>query len=364
MKKIRVLHTEWSDGWGGQEIRIINEMEALRKKGVELFLATRENAKIKNEAVKKDFKVFTLPFNGNLDFKTIFGLMKIIKKYDIDIVNTHSGKDTWVGGIAAKLSGVKFIRTRHLSNPINPSRLNFINELADFIITTGESVKEDMIRKNRIKPEKIESIPTGVDEEIFNPIKYDRKKEREKLSIKENQIAIGILAVLRRFKRHDIFLKMAKEISKKYPEVVFLIAGEGPQKENIKKLIKEFDLEEKVKMLGHTKEPEKFLSAIDILVLTSDSKEGVPQSVIQGLMMQKCVIATDVGSVKDLYNGKNFILIKPNDLDSLIKAVENVIEDKELRDRYSKNARDFVVHNFSKSKMAEKILNIYKRILK
>lgn len=363
MKKINVLHTEWSDGWGGQEIRIINEMEALREKGIELFLATRSHAKIKDEAIKRGFKVFSLPFRGNLDLKTIFGLVKIIKDYNIDIVNTHSGKDTWVGGIAAKLSGAKFIRTRHLSNPINPSKLNFINELADFIITTGESVKNDMIKNNRIKPEKIESIPTGVDEDIFNPIKYNRKIEREKFGIKEDQIAIGILAVLRKFKRHDIFLKMVKEIEKKYPEVIFLIAGDGPQKENIKKMIKEFNLEKKIKMIGHTNEPEKFLSAIDILVLTSDSKEGVPQSVIQGLMMGKCVIASDVGSVKDLYNGKNFILVKPQDVNSLVKAVENVIINKELRDKYSKNAREFVVRNFSKKIMAEKILNVYKKVL-
>jgi glycosyltransferase involved in cell wall biosynthesis len=363
MKKIKVLHTEWSDGWGGQEIRIINEMEALREKGVELFLATREHAKIKDEAIKRGFKVFTLPFRGNLDFKTLFGLVKIIKKEKIDIINTHSGKDTWVGGIAAKLSGAKFIRTRHLSNPINPSRFNFINELADFIITTGESVREDMIKNNRIKPQKIISIPTGVDEKIFDPSKYDRKKEREKFGIKENQIAIGILAVLRQFKRHDLFLKMAKEISKKYPKTIFLIAGDGPQKENIKKMIKEFNLEKKIKMIGHTKEPEKFLASIDILVLTSDSKEGVPQSVIQGLMMEKCVIASDVGSVKDLYNGKNFILVKPNDVNDFIKAIEKVIKDIELREKYSKNAREFVVKNFSKGKMAEKILRIYKQIL-
>ena len=152
---MKVLHTEWSDGWGGQEIRIISEMEILREMGVELVLATRENAKIKKEAQKRGFKVYTLPFNGKFDFKTFFSLKNIIKKENIDIVNTHSGKDTWVGGLAAKTSKIKFIRTSHLSNPINPSRINFINELADFIITTGSGVREAMIKNNRIKPNKI-----------------------------------------------------------------------------------------------------------------------------------------------------------------------------------------------------------------
>ena len=137
IKTIRVLHTEWSNGWGGQEIRIIHEMKMMRSEGAEVYLACRENSLIKDEAIANNIKVFSLPFRGNTDLKTLFHLKKIIKYYSIDIVNTHSGKDTWVGGLAAKLTGVKFIRTRHLSNKINPSRLNFINELADYIFTTG-----------------------------------------------------------------------------------------------------------------------------------------------------------------------------------------------------------------------------------
>ena len=49
-KVIKVLHTEWSDGWGGQEIRIINEMIAVREQGVEVFLACRDCATIKQKA--------------------------------------------------------------------------------------------------------------------------------------------------------------------------------------------------------------------------------------------------------------------------------------------------------------------------
>ena len=182
-KAIKVLHTEWSDGWGGQEIRIINEMIAVREKGVEVFLACRDHATIKQKALENNIKVFTLPFSGNADFKTLFLLKKIIKSFAIDIVNTHSGKDTWVGGLAAKLAGVKFIRTRHLSNPIRSTRTNFINELADYIFTTGESVRTNMIKYNRIQPERIQSIPTGIDDDIFDPVKYDRAVCRQKLNL-------------------------------------------------------------------------------------------------------------------------------------------------------------------------------------
>lgn len=355
---IKVLHTEWSDGWGGQEIRILNEMLGVKEKGIEVMLVCKENAKIKEKALSEDIKVFTLPFKGNTDLKTLFNLIKIIKKEKIDIVNTHSGKDTWVGGLAAKLSGVKFIRTRHLSNPIRTSRLNFINELADYIFTTGESVRTDMIHNNRIHANKIMSIPTGIDSHKFNPNNFISKESRDFYNIKDDEIAIGIIAVLREFKKHEVFLKMADMLVKKNAKVKFFIAGDGPRKKIIEDLIIEYGLEQHVIMLGHITEPEKLLSALDIFVLTSDSKEGVPQSVTQALMMNTCVIATDVGSTKDLYN-ENFFLVPKDNPEIIYTIISDLLEDTHVLKQYKQNSRDYVVKHFSQTIMIEKIIKIY-----
>ena len=359
-KTIRVLHTEWSDGWGGQEIRIIHEMKMMRSEGVEVYLACRENSIIKDEAVANNIKVFTLPFKGNADLKTLLYLKKIIKYHSINIVNTHSGKDTWVGGFAAKLAGVKFIRTRHLSNKINSSRLNFINELADYVFTTGEKVRDDMIKYNRINENKIISIPTGIDESIFNPASYNRAECRRELKIKDSEIAIGILAVLRKFKRHDLFLKMAKSLIKKFPNkgLVFFIAGNGPQKENIEKIINKLNLTEHVKMIGHINNAPKFLCAIDVLVLSSDSKEGVPQSVMQGLLMNKKVVSSDTGSTRDLFHNNNFQLVQRGDEAALINGVSIFLNNL---DKVS--TRKHMIKNFSSKVMVKKIMTSYKEIL-
>ena len=359
-KVIKVLHTEWSDGWGGQEIRIINEMIAVREQGIEVFLACRDHAIIKQKALENNIKVFILPFRGNADFKTLFSLRKIIKEHSIDIINTHSGKDTWVGGLAAKLAGSKFIRTRHLSNRIRSSRTNFINELADYIFTTGESVRANMIRFNRIKPEKIQSIPTGIDADLFDPDKYNKQVCRKLCNIKNNEIAIGMVAVLRQFKRHDLFLQMAKALIERYPEknLTFLIAGDGPQKENIIAWIDELDLAVNVKLLGHVNQVPELLSALDIFVLSSDSKEGVPQSVMQALLMNKTVVSTDSGSTKDLFHQNNFQIVEVSSVNALVNGVIYYLEQGKTKD-----TREFIVSNFSKTVMTKKIMNIYQELV-
>lgn len=359
MKTIRVLHTEWSDGWGGQEIRILGEMLAVREQGVEVFLACRADARIREQAGGHGIPVFVLPFRGNLDLITLFSLIRIIRREHIDIVNTHSGKDTWVGGIAAKLAGSRFIRTRHLSNPINPSRTNFINGLADYILTTGESVRMDMIRNNRIRPSRIQSVPTGIDEERFNPEHYNREANREWLGISPREIAVGIVAVLRRFKRHDILLEVAGRLCARYGNLKFVIAGDGPIREEIEATIRDKGLQDNIIMLGHIDEPERVLSALDIFTLTSDSKEGVPQSVMQALLMKLPVVATAAGSTADLYHDGNFILIEPADAIVLEKALSGLIEDKALRARYADKARPYIAEHFSQKVMVKRLLDIY-----
>lgn len=356
VNNMKVLHTEWSDGWGGQEIRIINEMIAVREQGVEVFLACRDHSIIKEKAIENGIKVFVLPFRGNVDFKTMFALVKIVKDNDIDFINTHSGKDTWVGGIAAKISGAKFIRTRHLSNRIRSSRLNFINEIADYVFTTGESVRADMIKYNRVDPEKIISIPTGIDDTIFDPSKFDRDFFRKKYNMSDDEIAVGIVAVIRRFKRHDLFVEAAEKLISKNKKMKFYIAGNGPVKGDIVDLVKKKGLENNIVFLGHVSNPAELLSALDIFTLTSDSKEGVPQSVMQALLMNKKVVATDVGSTKDLFYNDNFKLIQPNDVDEIVNSIDSLLTEKINLNR------EYIVNNFSKKVMVEKTLIVYKKL--
>ena len=114
----------------------------------------------------------------------------------------------------------------------------------------------------------------------------------------------------------------------------------------------------KVRMLGHVNEVPELLTALDVFVLSSDSKEGVPQSVMQALLMDKAVVATDSGSTQDLFNGNNFKIIKVGKIDSLVQAVSFYLDGN-----ISNYNRSFIVNNFSMAEMTKKIVQTYKLIL-
>ena len=217
-----------------------------------------------------------------------------------------------------------------------------------------------MIKYNRINPNVIKSIPTGIDTNIFFPEKYSKNKCREKFHLKESEIAIGIVAVLRQFKRHDLFIEMAKQLIDKYPnkKLKFLIAGNGPVRVKLERLILSHDLFDNVAMLGYLDNVPELLSALDIFVLSSDSKEGVPQSVMQALFMGKPVVATNSGSTKDLLDGNNFQLVGTNSSLELVKGVSNYIDNDKINVIGS-----LIDEKFSLNLMSKKIVTIYNKLL-
>src|SRR5689334_17265883 len=93
-------------------------MHGLREKGHEIFLAVEIDAQLGKRAKNSGFSVLEVSFKKKAILKTLPLLIHFIRKNKVDVVNTHSSSDAWVGGVAARLSGVKIIRTRHLSTPI------------------------------------------------------------------------------------------------------------------------------------------------------------------------------------------------------------------------------------------------------
>src|SRR5690554_68134 len=115
---MRILHTESSNGWGGQEIRILKESIGIRAKGHHVSLAVTQGGKLIEYARKEGFTVFPIDFRRSRALKAFGQLMQIVQDYDIDIINTHSSLDAWLGGLTARFLRKRVIRTRHLSTPI------------------------------------------------------------------------------------------------------------------------------------------------------------------------------------------------------------------------------------------------------
>src|SRR5262249_48120243 len=124
-----------------------------------------------------------MPMRRSLDFRSIFKLCRLLRQQQIDIVNTHSRIDSWIGSIAARLAGTPvLLRTRHLNMPLKPSPFNFVHHLPDRIVTCGEAIRHELIQRDGFAPERLVNIATGVDFSRFTP-KQSRANVRSALDL-------------------------------------------------------------------------------------------------------------------------------------------------------------------------------------
>ncbi len=359
---MRILHTEWSDDLGGQEKRVLSEAAGLRDKGHEVTIVCRENAKINGEAQKAGLEVKTLPLRKPYDVESILKLTTFIRKKRFDVVNTHSGIDSWIGGIAARLAGTPvLVRTRHLNIPLKRSPLNFIHYLPDMYITCGENMRENLVKQCGFPPERVISIPTGVDEEFFNVERNRERKRRFGVDDPDASVVVNI-GILRRVKGHEVTLKAASIVAKVIPEARFLLVGEGPRRKALQQMTDEMGLKNVI-FTGFIDDVKEVLAVADLSVLSSWS-EGLPQSLLQAMAAGVPVVATKVGGIPEVVkDGETGFLVEPGDHKGLAEKIIMTLQDgvdKNMLER----AREVVKRSHTTERMIERIEALYMDLLR
>ncbi|MFH1091883.1 MAG: glycosyltransferase [Pseudomonadota bacterium] len=279
--ELKVLHTEWSDGLGGQEMRILLEAKTIAALGHQVTILSRPGCRIVDQARETGLRVIETPMRESYDLPALFRLVMLFRRERFNVINTHSSVDSWLASAAAKLTRAPvLVRTRHLSVPVSDHFLNFVYRWPDGIVVTAEATRRRLIEVNRIDPERIATIPTGVDLNRFHP-DLDPGDIRARLGLAPGLRVATMVAVLRSWKRHEVFLEAAAELAANRPELRFLVVGEGPRRPHIEEKIRELNLGQKVIMTGHRLDIPEILAISDVTALTSESSEGVPQSVLQ-----------------------------------------------------------------------------------
>lgn len=199
---MKILHLEASPGWGGQEIRVLREAEGMRTRGNDVILGVMQGGGLIQEGCKAGFTVYPLNFNKAHWPSCLFQVLSLIRRHRIDLVNTHSSLDAWIGGIAARIAGVPIVRTRHLSTLIKPgwnSRLLYGN-LADFVVTTCASIIPMICDQSGKTKDRCQSIPTGVDPSRVRFEEGASRKARANLGISQEDFLIGTACFIRSWK--------------------------------------------------------------------------------------------------------------------------------------------------------------------
>ena len=359
------MHTESSLGWGGQEIRIFLEAQLLLNRGHRVRLLCQPTSELYRQSLQAGIPVEGFPLNRLNTLTAIWACRSIIHRFCVDVVNTHSSRDTWIGSIAGRISSRRpiILRTRHLSIPIRPGFQSHLlyNVLPHGIITTGRMIQNEIVQKLKINPKQVESIPTGVDIVRFNS-ERTVGKVREELNLPLGHFLIGMVSVLRSWKGHFDLLKAAGKVIEEIPNSFFIIVGEGPMRHQIQEEIQKLSFKDSIRLAGFREDIPNILASLDLLVHPSYANEGVPQVVLQAMSMGKPVVASNIGGINEVVqNEETGLLIPPRNPMQLAAGIVRLLQHKDMRKRMGQNGRNRVNKNWTLKQMGDQTLAFYER---
>jgi len=363
--KLCILHTEWSSGWGGQEMRIVAESVAFQARGYSMTIACQPDSQIFRRAQEAGIPVLAFPMKKGLRISTVLRAKRLLREHAFDLVHTHSSVDGWNFGLAARLTGVPVVRSRHLSTPIRrswSSRLVYM-KLADRVITSGAAIRDAMIRDNGMQADRIASVPAGIDVGRFKP-DVDGHPVRQEFGLAGSDYVIGIVAVLRNWKGHHILIRALSELIRRGLNLKLLVVGEGPQEKNLRRLIGELGLESRVVMAGYRKDVPSCMAAMDCVVLPSLENEATSQVLPQAMAMKKPVIATSIGGLPEVViDGQTGLLVPPGDATALADAISRLHDDPDVTKQLAKRGHDYCHAHFTFEGMIDATERVYREVL-
>lgn len=321
------------------------------------FLASLENAGI---------EVLEAPEKWCRKISGLIGLSSLINEIKPDIVHSQVNFSMAQQRLAVLMAGpkIKFCiteRSEYQKSGFSLIRriiqFHFLKVLDTDYTANSESAAKYLAHQVGVKQRKIGVIPNGTPE-IHPDIKI-RLKIRSRLGWGSDEIGLGYVARLAPGKGHELFIEVVNVLKQRGYPIRACLAGDGPKHDSCKDLVKKYDLENIISMPGTVLNVEDYLQAFDVVVLLSE-REGMPNALLEAMSAGKPIIATAVGGIPEVLDYGRVGILVENNLESVVKAIEDLINDSDFRSKLGQMAKRQIEKNYSLDVIFQNLVHYYK----
>src|SRR3989344_3250000 len=330
-KKVLLVITK--SNFGGAQRYVYDFATSLPKENFEVVVAFGQGGELQERLKKADVRTIyleTLQRDVSVikDFDVFFELIKIFRTERPDVVHLNSSKIGGTGSVAARVCDIpKIIFTAH-AWAFNEKR-NFISRIIIAIlqwitvllchktITVSESLAKQILIFPFISKSKIKVVYNGLDNIDFENRDQSRHKHSSKQAEKRDlmlnhSVWIGTISELHKNKGVDIALSAFAKIAKKYDQIIYVVIGEGEEREKLTRQISELGLSDRAFLVGFVPEAKRYLKAFDIFTLTSRT-EALPYVILEAGLAGLPIVASAAGGIPEIINSEETgLLIAPD----------------------------------------------------
>jgi glycosyltransferase involved in cell wall biosynthesis len=362
----RIVHSEASLGWGGQEHRVLAELLGFQQRGNEVWLVAPEQGSLFKRARQAGVPVQAQRFDRRFRLPLhVLSLARWLLHNHIQIVNTHSSRDAWMLTLASRIAQVPLvIRSRHFDVPIPDKSLSRLiyKDWTHHVITTSERIRENLLSTFGMPSEDVTTLPTGIDLERFHPTGPSAVLPLPPLPA--GTPLIGMVSVIRYAKGAQVLAEAVRLLKDQGTRFHCVIVGEGPARGYVEEVISGFGVKDQFTFTGHREDVPEVMRALDVLVIPS-FHEAVPQSGLQALACGVPVVASNVGGIPNIVrHGVTGRLVAPQDATALAVALRESLDQRERSRDMASEGLALVRREHSLEMMLDKTEAIYRRHLR
>ncbi|MDZ7816795.1 MAG: glycosyltransferase family 4 protein [Planctomycetota bacterium] len=313
--------------------------------------AAESDIKRINGAARTDDAVLELPGLSTplLSIYKKMQLKRFARSYKPKLVHALCEDAACAASSVASACNIPYLVTCHTYSddpPSDDSRHLFR------MIAVSDALREYLVNKAGVHKEKMIVLPNGVNLRRYDPLPSE---ESDRVPV------IGGFGSLVERKGFEYLLRACSKVIEAGHEIHVLIAGEGPQEQKLRKLVRELKMVDKVTFSRYPFRAHSVIKEMDVFVMSS-VRESLGFSALEALAYAKPVVSFGVGGAYSfLRHEKTGLLCNAKDVDALAAAIERLVDDPELRTKLGKAGRKFVEENFSLEAIAERLVHIYRQ---
>lgn len=305
-----------------------------------------------------------------LSLKGLVQLLRLalfLRRQAFHVLHAHDMMSNLLGVPAARVAGTPvIISSRRYLAELDWWRGGWRNKIARLmyslsthVIVNSTSIRDLLIGRDGVQRKKIHVIYNGVDIDQFIGVHQD--KETLLPGVRERSKLVAVVANMdSTVKGHASLIAAAGSVCRHFPDVIFVLIGEGHEQPRLKQQINEAALGKNFLFLGSRKDIPELLACCDLSVLPSHS-EGLPNAILEAMAAGLPVIATSVGGVPEVIeDGVTGLLVPPGDPAALSAAILRLLNDEDLRQRLASVGHDCIVKHFGFGRVINALEALYK----
>lgn len=295
----------------------------------------------------------------------LFEIIKVLRPYKPKLIHGWHLFASVYAGLAAKILGAKSLAgVRNTFQTFNSHSLEAKLALytVDVIVANSEATAEQLTEMRKPRKQMVFAVQNAIENQFI-----DRMEMRNRLvheyELPADAIWIGSMGRLDPLKRFDLLIKIMQTLKDEVENIHFLLIGDGSERENLERLVKEHELSDQITFSGEVPLASTWLRALDIFCFASVD-EGLPNVIMEAAAAGLPIVTWRLPFNEELLeDGKTALLVEAEDINGFKEAIVKLIQSPAHRATLGEAARKHILVNFGLERYVKNMTHVYETIL-